>query len=101
VGVTAYVAAGPFIVGAQIKDAMEEQDSERLGQLIDFPVLRQNIKDQMMALLMQAAAEAQTEGDDDAWVGMLMGFSSMMAEQMVESAVTPTSLALAICAVKV
>ena len=46
-----YVAAGPLITISQIKSGIEEQDSEKLSDNIDFPVLRQNMKDQFNAVI--------------------------------------------------
>jgi hypothetical protein len=92
VGVLAYVVAGPFIVSSGIKNAIAEGDSERLSELIDFAVLRQNLKDQINAIMMQAA---DTQEKDDGMIGLLMAFSTVMVDQVVDTTVTPASLGLA------
>ena len=56
VSVIAYVAAGPYITIVQIKKGIAEQDSEQLAEKIDFPMLRQELKEQLRAKGIAAAA---------------------------------------------
>jgi archaellin len=56
--VIAYVAVGPFITLRQIKSALQSQDTERLSENIDFPTLRQNLKEQLSAFIVKETARA-------------------------------------------
>ena len=46
-----YILATPYLTVYQMKIAAENQDGEALSEHIDFPVLRQNLKDQLNARL--------------------------------------------------
>ncbi len=85
-----YVAAGPLITISQIKSGIEEQDSEKLSDNIDFPVLRQNMKDQFNALMMKGAV---ANLEDNPFGVLAIGFASQLVDGMVDSFVTPPGLA--------
>ncbi|MBT5420253.1 MAG: DUF2939 domain-containing protein [Candidatus Cloacimonetes bacterium] len=85
-----YVAASPLITINQIKSGIEEQDSEQLSENIDFPVLRQNMKEQFNAVMMK---EAASELEDNPFGALAIGFASKLVDGMVDSFVTPSGLA--------
>lgn len=88
--VIGYVAAGPYLTISQIKTGIVEQDSEKLSDNIDFPALRQNLKDQLNAVMMKKAA---TKLKDNPFAALAAGFATKMVDGIVDSFVTPTGLA--------
>lgn len=90
VGVIGYAAVGPFLTMYRIKEAIERKDLEGLSRLVDFPVLRENLKEQANALVIEDFTEEMT---DDPFAALTIGLASKMAEVMVESLITPAGLA--------
>ena len=84
----AYVVAGPYLVIHSIKSALINGDSEKLSSNIDFPVLRQNLKDQFNAEVMKKV----TEDKDNPFGVLAIGLASKMVDGIVDSMVTPTGL---------
>lgn len=84
-----FTAAGPFITIHNIKSGVEQQDSEKLTENIDFPTLRSNLKEQFNAFVMKNAA---SELQDNPFAALAMGFASKMVEGMVDSFITPSGL---------
>lgn len=88
--IVGYVAAGPYLTVSAIKTGIVEQDAEKLSENIEFPTLRQNLKDQLNASVMKNAA---TELKDNPFAALAAGFASKMVDGLVESFVTPSGLA--------
>jgi len=88
--VVGYVAAGPFIAIHDIRSAIEDGDSEKLSDRIDFPALRTSMKEQFNALIMK---EAATQMQDNPFAALGMAFVSKLVDGMVDSFVTPAGLA--------
>ena len=86
--VVAYLAASPWLTAYQLRAALEAQDSEALVEHVDFPTLRQNLKDDLNAMLVQ---ETQDEENPFAALGVLLG--SAIVDRMVDAFVTPAGLA--------
>lgn len=89
-GVGGYAMAGPYLTLQQIKVGVDEKDSEKLSANIDFPVLRQNLKDQLNAYMMRQAA---TELEDNPFGALAVTIVSQLVEGMVDSMITPAGLA--------
>ena len=47
-----YIATGPFLTLQGIKSGIESRDMESLSDNVDFPVLRQNLKDQFKMIFL-------------------------------------------------
>jgi len=88
--VIGYVAASPLITISQIKSGIEDQDSEQLSENIDFPVLRQNLKEQLNAHLVK---EATSDLENNPFGALALGFASKLVDGMVDSFITPSGLA--------
>ncbi|ABC78003.1 DUF2939 domain-containing protein [Syntrophus aciditrophicus] len=88
--IAGYVAAGPFLTAYSIRTALVEQDSEKLSDNIDFPALRQNVKDQFRAIMMK---KASTELQDNPFAAIATGFAAKMADGVVDTVITPSGLA--------
>jgi hypothetical protein len=89
VAVVSYVAAGPLITLHEIKTGIQDQDSEKLASYIDFPALRENLKEQFSAYVMQQAS-TDLKGNPFAAFGMLLG--AKIVDSAVDSFVTPSGL---------
>jgi hypothetical protein len=87
--VLGYVAAGPYLTISTIKKGIVENDSEKLSEKIDFPTLRQNMKEQLNAAMMKTAA---TEMKDSPFAALAAGFATKMVDVLVESFATPSGL---------
>lgn len=87
----AVVAAGivyslPYLRVYQILVAVQEQDHERLVRYVDFPRLRQALKEQMQAALPTAS------GRPDDLDRMRRAMTSQIVEQTIEQLITPKGL---------
>jgi len=89
IAIVGYVAIGPFVTIHEIRVGIEEQDSEKLAANIDFPALRQNLKEQFNAYIMKQAA---TELKDNPFGALGMAIGEKIADGMVDASVTPSSL---------
>ncbi|MGE3334975.1 MAG: DUF2939 domain-containing protein [Rhodospirillaceae bacterium] len=87
-----YVAAGPYLALNEIRDGIVAQDEAALAAHIDFPVLRESMKEQIAAA-MTARMEERSGGDPE-MVAMGKLFASKMVEVMVDKIATPAGLAM-------
>lgn len=85
-----YFAATPYMAVSNIKDSIVEKDSEELSENIDFPVLRQNLKDQLNAKMMENMAD---ELSNNPFAALGMGLASTMVDGMIDGFITPAGLA--------
>ncbi|NCA73005.1 MAG: DUF2939 domain-containing protein, partial [Sphingobacteriia bacterium] len=51
-----WIGAGPYLAVADIERGINDKDSERLAERVDFPTLRQNLKDQLKVTILKSAA---------------------------------------------
>ena len=84
-----YAGVGPLITIHQIKSAVEQQDSEKLSEYVDFPTLRTNLKEQLNAELMKQAA---TGLKDNPFLALGLAFTPKLVEGVVDSFVTPSGI---------
>ena len=89
-GFLIYVAAGPFITIHQIKTGIDEQDSEKLSDNIDFPALRSNLKEQFNAVFIK---ESVNELEGNPFAALAMGLASQLVNNLVDAFITPSGLA--------
>ena len=86
-----YIAAGPFLTVWAIKTAIVEQDAEKLSENIEFPALRQNLKDQLNPTMMKNVS-AELKGNP--YAALAAGLSTKMVDGIVDALVTPNGLAV-------
>lgn len=86
----AYVVSSPFITVYKIKSAVDANDSEMLSDYVDFPSVRQSLKDQMNAMVMEKMQSQDFENDPFAALGM--AFAGTMIEKMVDAYITPAGM---------
>jgi hypothetical protein len=84
-----YAAVGPLITIRQLKSGLEQQDSEKLSEYIDFPTLRTNLKEQINSELIKHAA---TGLEDKPFLAMGLAFTPKLVETIVDSLVTPSGM---------
>ena len=79
----------PYIALHQLKSAAQNSDTEELAELVDFPAVRESVKE---ALKVSVMREMKKIGDNPfAALGMLM--ANTMIDPMVESFVSPSGIA--------
>lgn len=91
--IVAYVIAGPYITVYQMKSAAEHYNGEALSEHIDFPAVRQSLKDQFNLMLAQKMTEDE-EIKDNPFAAMGAAFAGMMVDKMVDAYVTPAAITL-------
>lgn len=84
-----YVAAAPYITVYQIRQAMIDEDYYALEDHVDFPRVRESIKEQLNAAMM-VEMNKELQGNPFAAFGMAMG--GVMVEKMVATMITPAGL---------
>lgn len=86
-----YVVAAPYITVHQMKSAAENHDGEALSEHIEFPSVRQSLKDQMNAMFAKKMAEDEgMKGNPFAALGA--AFAGVMVDQVVDAYVTPAGI---------
>ena len=88
--VLGYVFATPYITAYQMKVAAEARDGEALSEFVDFPALRQSLKDQMGGMLFKEMSEGVKEGNPFSAIGT--AFASMIVKGVLDAYVTPDGL---------
>lgn len=81
--------AGPYLTLYQLRTAIQEQDSERLADQVDFPTLRSNLKDQLNARTAQAIPQWR----DSPLSALALGLTTQLADHAVDALITPPGLA--------
>lgn len=84
-----YGAAGPWLVLHSLRNAVEHRDAAGLNSLVDYPALRENLKDHFRQGLSRTLAE---EGDSSAAGAMSLYLADGMVSGLVDMAVTPEGL---------
>lgn len=86
-----YIVAAPYITVYQMKSAAESQDGDALSEYIEFPSVRESLKDQMNAMMAKKMAE-----DDDIkknpFSALGAAFAGMIIDKMVDVYVTPAGI---------
>ncbi len=88
VAIGAYWFTSPYFAVRNLKAAIVDADEHALGEMIDFPVLRQNLKDQLKSGIDRWAFE---EGKPEAVAGMALTWP--IVDRMVDVYVTPAGFA--------
>ncbi len=89
--VVAWIVAAPYITVYQMKSAAESRDGEALSEHIDFPSVRQSLKDQMNAMFLKEMAQDK-EMKDNPFAALGTAFAGMMVNKMVDAFVTPAGI---------
>jgi hypothetical protein len=91
IGLGVYLVAGPFITINGIRSSIKEKDSDRFSSYIEFDLLKKNLKEQFNAQILKATAADEEKNP----LGMMVaGFASQVAEGLLDTYLTPSSIAL-------
>ncbi|ADC64067.1 DUF2939 domain-containing protein [Allochromatium vinosum] len=85
-----WIGAGPYLAVADIERGINDKDSERLAERMDFPTLRQNLKDQLKVTLLKSAAK---ELEDNPFGALATGLATTLVDGLVDAFITPAGLA--------
>ncbi|AQZ96629.1 DUF2939 domain-containing protein [Halopseudomonas phragmitis] len=85
-----YIYASPYLAVNSLKAATEARNAPEMSEYIDFPSVRQNLKEQMTASIM---VEAGRELGDNPFAAMGMALATTMIDGLLEGMVTPSGLA--------
>ncbi len=88
---TIYVAAVPYITVHQMKSAAENHDGEALSEYIEFPSVRQSLKDQMNVMFAKKMAE-DDKMKDNPFAALGAAFAGVFVDKMVDAYVTPAGI---------
>lgn len=86
-----YMVAAPYITVHQMKEAAKRRDGESLSEYIDFPSVRQSIKDQLNAKFAKAVSEDK-DMSDSAFAPLGMAFAGVVIDKMIDVYVTPAGI---------
>lgn len=86
-----YLYASPYIVLNNIKKAAEQGDADKLSGYIDFPSVKQSMKDQVKAFMIEEIASSEQEDSFEALGTML---ATAMVDPIIDGVVTPDGVAL-------
>ncbi len=86
-----YIATAPYITVYQMKSAAEKHDGEALSEYIEFPSVRQSLKDQMNAMFAKKMAEDE-EIKNNPFAALGAAFAGMIVDKMVDAYVTPAGI---------
>lgn len=85
-----WVGAGPYWVTAEIREGIRQGDTAKLERHVDFPQVRDSLKQQLSASI---TARAEEESRDNPFAQMAAGIALALVDGMVDAFVTPAGLA--------
>lgn len=88
--IVGWLAASPYYALYTLGKGIENEDKEALEEVVDFPVLRQNLKDTLSALFTSKMAK---DAGDNPFAALGMMMANAMIDPMINSMVTPAGLA--------
>ncbi len=88
--VASWLIAQPYFVLGQIRNAARKGDREALAQCVDFPALRENLKESLNAYVMDEAAAGPRDGPF-AWLSAALAGATV--DSVLDSVVTPSGIA--------
>lgn len=86
-----YLYASPYIALYSIKNAAEQKDADKLSGYIDFPSVKQSIKDQVKVAMVEEIAASDEQDGFEALGTML---AAAMVDPIIDGVVTPDGVAL-------
>jgi hypothetical protein len=87
--VVAWFYAAPYITFYQLRQAAKEGDAEALSELVNFPAVKESLKEAFKASLTQAVMKDK-QGGMMAVLGLIFG--SAIGESMIDVLISPTSI---------
>ena len=90
ISILAYIAATPYITIYQMARAFENKDGEAFSEYVDFPSLRQSLKNQMDIIAGKEMAKQENKNDPFAVIGITWG--SIVIKRVIDVYVTPAGI---------
>lgn len=90
IAIVAYLYASPYLVLNQMKSAAQQGDSDKLNQYIDYPSVRQSLKDQLNAYMLKELK--QEKNNEFAKFGSMLATS--MTDTLLDTVITPKGVGL-------
>lgn len=84
-----WLAGSPHVAARRLGEALRAGDPVTLERRVDFPVLRQNLKEQLNAKMLEKAGGDAAANPIGA---VVMGIASIFVDEMVDAFVTPSGL---------
>lgn len=90
-GIGGYWYGSPYLAIQAMKSAAEARDAEAFNRHVDYPTLRERLKDRFAAMLREKMAAAATRGNAFERAGVALGSALGMAmvERMVDTLLRP------------
>lgn len=88
--IAGYLYASPYLALNGIKNAVQEQDAEKLSSYIDFPSVKQGVKEQFKAKI---AKEMVLEDNNNGFEALGSMFATAMIDPLVDGLITPEGIA--------
>ena len=86
-----YAFVSPWLALRDFAQAFENQDTRKIEKLIDFPELREDIKDTAKAAMMKSAA---VELEDDPFAAMGIMMANAIVDPIIDQVISPAGLQL-------
>ena len=86
-----YLYASPYLVLNNIKNAAKQGDADKLSGYIDFPSVKQSMKDQVKTAMVKELASSKEQDGFEA-LGTMLG--AAMIDPLIDGLVTPDGVAL-------
>lgn len=83
-------AFSPYVTVRQIESALNQKDSVKLAEYVDFPVLRTNLKEQLTAMMFE---EMRGDIAEDPLTILAMGLGTQVVGGLIDVLLTPQGLA--------
>lgn len=81
----AYTVAQPWVAARALEAALASRDKEALRELVDFPLLKENLKEELPVYARSRATDKET-------ADFVAGMTSMLAGSAMDEAITPSGL---------
>lgn len=88
--VAGYLYASPYLALNGIKNAAQARDAEKLSSYIDFPSVKQGVKEQVKAKFAAEMMAGDNKGGFEALGSM---FAATMTDTLVDGLITPEGVA--------
>ena len=90
IAILAYLYASPYLALKNMKTAAQQNDLETINQYIDYPSVRQSLKEQLNAYMLK---ELRQESDNEfAKFGTML--ASSMTDSLLDAVITPSGVGL-------
>jgi hypothetical protein len=86
-----YYFASPLVALEALRSAAKSGDRDKLDRLVDFPVLRANLKSELSAKMLKAMQDDPSMRDNP-WAGLGAVFAPAVVDRLVDAYVTPDTI---------